>query len=172
MVLLVFVTNAGLCQHLVPDETHSRIDFYIRNLGFEVKGSLLGLKGSIKLDSTDITASTFLLTADASTIDTGISLRDQHLKKQEYLDTKKYPVLRFTSNSVMATPKPNEIEVKGLLTIKNTSKEILILVKMASSLHNVNFSGSFMINRRDYMVGGASFSLADEIKVCFHVSGK
>lgn len=165
-LLLIGVTT-GYSQQLRVDGDRSSIVFQIRNFGLDVRGTLSGAKGSIVLDSANIDLSSFKLSADASSINSGISLRDQHLQKRDYLDTRNYKTLDFISTSVRRTQLSEEIIVKGKLTIKNISKEIVVPVRVIVSQNAVDFIGSFTINRLDYMVGTSSFTLADQVKVEF-----
>lgn len=168
--LLLIAVNASYAQQLLVDEHHSSIIFQVQNFGVDVRGTLAGAKGTIVLDTADITLSSFRLSADATTIDSGISLRDQHLRKHEYLDAKTYGIIEFVSTSVAKTKLRDEIMVKGRLKIKNTSNEIVVPVRIARSNKGVDFAGSFTINRLDYMVGTHSITLADQVKIEFLIS--
>jgi polyisoprenoid-binding protein YceI len=49
----------------------------------------------------------------------------------------------------------------GVITIKNTSKEISFPFKQTSKDGGILFDGEFKLNRLDFGVGGKSFSMSD-----------
>jgi polyisoprenoid-binding protein YceI len=55
-------------------------------------------------------------------------------------------------------------EARGILTIKNKSKEIELPFTAEKNGNGWLFSGSFKMNRRDYDIGGAS-TISDEVTV-------
>ena len=119
-LLLSVVCYSGFTQ---SDKTKPVL-FKIRNFGVTVDGTFNGLKGEIKFDPQDIEQAYFNVTVDVNSIETGIELRDKHLKKEEYFDTKSYQVIRFISSKVSQGDKPNTWLVTGKLLVKNTEKEI------------------------------------------------
>lgn len=169
-LVVMLVTQMAFGQGLSVDEQHTSVKFQIKNFGLEVEGSLSNIRGSVVFDRNNLTASSFHLSADASTIDTGIALRNKHLQKPEYLDARNHPTLEFTSTGIVQTKNMDEVLVTGNMTIKNTTKQIQVLVKLIPSEKTVNFEGSFMINRLDYKVGSSSVTLSDEVVVSFRLA--
>jgi polyisoprenoid-binding protein YceI len=169
LILILLAAQAGNGQALDVDEKLSSVRFNIGNFGLDVEGSLGNLRGSVLYDRRNLASSSFRLSADANTIDTGIALRDKHLQKEEYLDAKKYTTLEFTSTSIVTTQTSDEILVSGTLTIKNTTKHIQVPVKVVPSDGRFDFSGTFTINRLEYLVGNSSISLADDVTVTFSI---
>ncbi|HEX5169348.1 MAG TPA: YceI family protein [Cyclobacteriaceae bacterium] len=151
---------------LVPSDADSHITFIIKNFGVTVDGSFSGLQGEIIFDPAIPGDSHFDITVDANTIDTGIGLRDNHLKKEEYLNVKQFPQIRFESKKVAPTAKLNTFVMTGNLSIKNISREISF--PFTYSIGGI-FNGEFQINRRDYDVGGNSISLSDYLTVHLNV---
>lgn len=164
VVALLLIAHAAYTQQLQVDDQQSSVTFRIRNFGLEVEGTLSKVSGTVVFDPSNIEASSFRLSADPATIDTGISLRDKHLQKNEYLDAGKYKTIDFVSTRVARMD--GNVVVTGNLTIKGTTKEILVPVNITPMME---FDGSFTINRLDYKVGSGSFSLADEITVVFSI---
>ena len=105
------------------------------------------------------------MTVNTATLDTGIGARDHHLHKSEYIAVADYPVIRFFSTKVVASGKANEAVITGKLTIKKVTKEISFPFLYTEDKGALHFKGEFKINRRDFGVGGGSFSMADELKV-------
>src|SRR6187402_2116190 len=99
-----------------PVDKRSSVLFTIKNFGFDVKGTFSGVQGAINFDAQNTAGSTMDVTIDAATVNTDNSLRDSHLKGQDYFDAKNYPAIHFVSSKI--TGKPNNYTVTGKLTIK------------------------------------------------------
>ena len=122
-IILSFVFLIARSQ-LVPTDNESRVHFVIKNFGIKTGGDLTGLKGTIKFDPNNPTASSFDVTVDASTIDTDNNTRDGHLKKEDYFDVNKFPVIKMVSTNILRTNKPGRYQFNGNLTIKSTTKSV------------------------------------------------
>lgn len=134
-----------------------------------VEGSISGFDGEIKFDPQNVATALFSVSVDARTVNTGNSLRDNHLKKEEYLDVKNYPRIKFVSKRVIKSDTPNTWIMTGEMTIKNVTKEISFPFSVSRNNERDNFKGEFRINRRDFGVGGKSFSMADELRVMLNI---
>jgi polyisoprenoid-binding protein YceI len=152
-----------------PVDTESKVSFAIKNFGSTVDGTFKGLKGTITFDAANLTTAQFDVNVNAATIDSGIGMRDNHLRKPDYFGVTDFPTIRFVSTKVEKSGKINEAIVTGKLTIKKTTKEITFPFRYSQSNDVLQFIGEFKINRRDFSVGGNSFSLADELIVFLDV---
>lgn len=161
--LIISVLAAG--QNYIPVDQGSKVKFVIRNFGINTSGIFEGLQGAIVFDPANLAVSAFDVSVDASTVDTDINARDNHLRKEEYLDATGYPRLHFKSTRISLTNKPEYLYMFGILTIKGVAKEVKFPFKAIPKDNGFLFEGEFEINRRDFGVGGHSFSLSDELKV-------
>lgn len=132
-------------------------------------GSVTGLSGDIRFDPRQLSSSKFDVTVEANSIETGIELRNKHLKEENYFDVKTYPQIKFTSTKI-ETGSENGFIITGKLTIKKTTQEIKFDFSASKQDIGYDFAGEFTLNRRDYHIGGSSFSMADELKVFLSVS--
>lgn len=170
---LPLLFSIGLtAQTLTPDDAGSTVKFTIKNFGLNVGGTLKGLKGKITFLPTNLPASTFAITLDAATINTGNGSRDGHLKKDDYFDVEKFPTLQFVSTSITAGDKSGSYNIAGLLTIKGKAKSISFPFTATPTAGGHQFTGSFSINRRDFKVGGNSLVLSDKLNVSLNVAAK
>src|SRR4030095_5629180 len=94
-VLLLLLSAFTLPQSLTPADSESSVKFRIKNFGFSVTGSFTGLHGNIDFDPNNLAACHFDVTIDAKTVNTGIDMRDNHLRKSEYFDVENYPQIKF-----------------------------------------------------------------------------
>jgi polyisoprenoid-binding protein YceI len=168
MVLFV----RGNAQKLQPIDEGSSVKFSIKNFGFSTGGNFKGLKGVIQFDATNLSSCSFAVTVDAGSVNTGNNTRDNHLRKEEYFDVAKYPVIDFTSVSVNKDAGSAAFILTGNLTIKGVTKKISFPFTAAPQNNGYLFSGSFTINRRDFGVGGNSMVLADNLQVQLNVFAK
>ena len=97
---------SGWSQNFQPTDEGSSVTFKIKNLGLSVEGSFTGLKGTIQFDPNDLQSSKFNVSIKAASINTGINLRDKHLKKEEYFNAANFSEIRFVSTRVEASSKP------------------------------------------------------------------
>jgi polyisoprenoid-binding protein YceI len=144
---------------LKPVDADDSVTFTIKNFGINTNGSFKGLKGSIQWDAANPSNSSFNVSVDANTINTGIDMRDNDLRKENYFNVEKYPTINFVSTAVSAT------DVTGNLTIKGITKQINIPYTVKPSGNGYLFEGKFSLNRRDFNVGGGSFTLSDHLEV-------
>ena len=169
VIVLLLLSTSLSAQSYVPDDGSSQIAFKIRNFGAPVTGKMKRLRGTIRFDVNRITDAHFDVTVDANTVDTGIGMRDNHLRKKDYFGVEEHPHIRFVSTKAILT-KAGEGLVTGILSIKNVSKEITIPFTYKVEKGLPQFKGEFQINRRNFGVGGKSISLSDDVKVILFVS--
>ena len=150
-----------------PVDEKSEVGFTIKNFGLNTSGTLKGIKGTVKFDASNLSASVFNVSVDVNTINTGIENRDNHLKKEEYFDVERYPAITFVSNGIK---KDNEgYSVTGNLTIKAVTKSISFPFKAESKDGGILLTGEFTINRKDFDVGGSSAVLGNSVNVSLKV---
>ncbi|MDO6431616.1 YceI family protein [Flavitalea sp. BT771] len=168
LIQLLAVVVVGQ-QYKATDEGSS-IKFRIKNFGIETGGSFTGLEGTISFDPKDLTRDSFDLSVDARSVNTDNNMRDNHLRKEDYLDVQNYPRIRFVSTKVTVDNNAH-FTVTGKLTIKNTTQEITIPFTATPKNEDYIFAGEFRINRKDFKVGGSS-TISNGLTVQFSVLAK
>jgi len=170
--LALFCVITSLGQNYTPTDAGSKVRFVIKNFGINTGGTFDGLAGSITFDPSNLGSASFNVSVDTKSVDTDMEARDNHLRKAEYFDVEKYPKISFRSTKVTTTNKEGFLYMFGVITIKNVSKEISFPFTQTSKDGGVLFEGEFKLNRRDFGVGGKSFSMSDELNVELSVFGK
>ena len=160
-LLLVFFAASAFAQQLKPVNDKSEIKFTIKNFGINTSGTFSGLSGNINFDPSHISSSSFNVSVDVNTINTGIDMRDNHLKKEDYSG------ISFTSSEIKAGDK--DFIITGQLTIKGISKNISFPFAAVKKDNGMLFTGSFSINRRDFDVGGGSAVLGNNVDISLNV---
>ncbi len=163
--LAIFGTVIALGQTYTPTDNGSKVRFVIKNFGINTGGTFDGLSGTITFDPATLATANFDVSVAAKTVDTDMEARDNHLRKAEYFDVEKYPRISFKSTKVTTTNKDGYLFMFGVITIKNVSKEISFPFTQKSKDGGILFEGEFNLNRRDFGVGGKSFSMADDLTV-------
>ena len=169
LTLLIILSASPFlsAQSFKPVNDGSEIQFTIKNFGLNVTGHFSGLSGTIQFDPSNPSASSFNVSVDAATVNTGVDMRDNHLKKDEYFNTSKYPTINFTSTNI--TGDTNGYTVSGHLTIKGTTKQISFPFTALRQGNGFVFSGNFSINRKDFDIGGGSAVMGSNVDVSLKV---
>lgn len=165
VVLLCGMASMALAQEFNLVENRSRVAFSIRNFGFTVDGSIGGLSGKVVFDPGRLERTVFTAMIEPSTINTGNTMRDGHLRKAEYFDVNQFPKIILRSSTIQAGSKEGNFIFAGLLSIKGVSKQIRFPFSARKQAGGWLFEGSFDLNRRDFGVGGKSLSMADKVTV-------
>ncbi len=174
LLLMLFgvLGNSTMNQQLSAVDQESEIKFRIKNLGIGVNGSFRGLEGKLEFDPQNLSSSSFVAGIDVNSVNTGIKMRDNHLRSSDYFDVTDFPKIKFVSTKVTASDKEGTYLVFGKLTIKNTTKDISFPFTTSSESNGIRFKGEIKLNRRDYGVGGYNISLSDKLTVFLSVFAK
>lgn len=122
-------------------------------------GKTAKVTGSIKFDPTARSGSGRLV-IDLASIDTGIPLRNEHMREPQWLDTAKYPTAVFETTQVRRLDG-DKYRVTGKMTFhgvtKNITTDVTAQYQPASqATRNAGFTGDVLRLR-----GGFNLKLAD-----------
>ncbi len=158
----------------VIDKAHSEINFVADARLLSAHGFFSKWDADIQLDAQNLEASTVSITIDASSIDTRVTMRDNHLKSPDFFDVAKYPTITFKSVSVKKIAE-NKLDITGDLTLHGVTKRIVVPASMVFYEKGAGrFRGSFSINRKEF---GVSFNppvnpIEDAVQVQWDMSIK
>lgn len=170
------------------DTAHTSVQFGVRHLGINtVRGSFTELKGTIDYNPAKPEETKISAEIDSSSLSTGNTKRDEHVKSKDFLDVSKFSKITFVSKSAKSTGK-NSLDVTGDLTILGHTKEVVLQVSELSGpglnpldkKNHVGASATTKITRQDFGVtwnGGGITGIAgetaigDEIKIQIEVDG-
>ena len=144
------------------DKAHSFIAFKVRHNGLiEVPGFFRDFTGAITYDAKDVSKSSVAFSAKATSIDTGVQGRDNHLRTADFFEVEKFPEITFKSTKV--EKKGNGWVVTGDFTMKGVTKSLSFPFNVTGFLPGGQRSGPRMgvtaatqINRRDFGVNWGS----------------
>lgn len=93
-------------------------------------------------------------TVEASSLDSGIGKRDNHLRSADFFAVNDFPTITFDSTAI--NPKNDGLIITGVLTMRGVSKEINLQAKLIfGKKNNFEILASGEINAKDFGVGTA-----------------
>ncbi len=157
----------------VPDKMHSGVDFSILHMSLaNVRGHFGNVGGSIVWNEADITKSTVNITIDVTTVDTGVTPRDNDLKSPNFFDVAQFPTATFVSTSVAKTG--SGLTVNGNLTLHGVTKPVVLNVEgptgpvpgMDKKSHS-GFSATTTISRTAFNIASKAPAamIGDDVKL-------
>lgn len=139
------------------DQAHSDITFKVRHLMIaHVKGSFKIFDASIYTSGKDFTTAQIDIWIDASSITTGDSKRDEHLKSADFFDVENHKQIAFTSGDFEKADAEGRQELWGELTMKGITKKIKLTVEFGGIIidpwgnEKAGFTLTGTINRNDW----------------------
>ncbi|MFF2650540.1 YceI family protein [Streptomyces sp. NPDC058045] len=107
------------------EPAHSSIAFTARHIGLaRIHGRFNTFAGAIRI-APEITRSAMHVVIDASSIDTNVTLRDDHLRSADFLDVERFPTLEFYSDRFV--PKGgNRWALTGALTLHGVTRTVTL----------------------------------------------
>jgi polyisoprenoid-binding protein YceI len=143
----------------------------------KVRGQMNIKEGWIEVDNDNLSTAKVDVVLDAATIDTGVEMRDNHLRSADgHFDVANYPTITFKSKRVEGQD-PSNFKVIGDLTIHGITKEVALNAsfngegKDPRGNRRVSFEAETKLNRKDYELTwnqgleAGGFILGDEVKL-------
>lgn len=135
------------------------------------------VEGTLTIDEVDPARSSVTALIDVTTIDTGIRLRDAHLRSSEFFDASRYPQMTFRSTFV-ENVSDSSWRVVGDLTVRDITKEVVLqTVYEGQTPHpdgsrRAAFSASTILSRRAYGLGrrGGGVIVSDRVDVSLQIT--
>lgn len=147
------------------DPMHSFVNFSIKHMGISfVDGSFKKFDGTITAAKPDLTDAKISFTVDVSSLTTGVDMRDNHLKTDEFFNATTYPTMKFESTSFkkvaikMKGQETNRYILSGKLTIRDVTKDVKFDVVYGGTAKDqqgntkAGFGATTTINRLDYNI--------------------
>ena len=153
------VAGRGNWHRYEIDPSTSTLTFAVSFLSlFTVEGSFSRLGGSIDLRNGTRQASV-IAGVPMATVDSGIGLRDRHLRSRDYLDVDRFPTAQFESSAVEW--QLEGFLVHGRLTVRDETRAIVVHMSYptpplpsAGTDAPLELEGHFSLNRRHFGVLG------------------
>ena len=136
------------------DKVHSSIEFKIRHLVSNMKGSFNDFNAKIEFDENDKNVSSVVASVQTASIDTNNDKRDNHLKGEDFFDVEKHPEMTFQSKKV-EFHSDSQASITGDFTLLGVTKEVVFETEYLGSAKafgttKIGFTATTAINRKDF----------------------
>nr|WP_121270012.1 YceI family protein [Pedobacter schmidteae] len=159
------------------DPMHSFVNFSVKHMGISfVDGSFKKFDGSVDAAKADLTDAKIDFTVDVNSITTGVEMRDNHLKTDDFFNAEKYPKMTFESTAFKKI-KGNVYALSGKLTIRDVTKNVVFSVIYGGTAKDqqgntkAGFTATTNLNRLDYNIvyDPTGAGVAKDIKVTLNL---
>src|ERR1700728_514146 len=143
------------------DKAHTVVGFVARHLvGTKVRGQFSEFDGTFTV-ADPIENSTLHAEAQAASINTGVGMRDDHLRTNDFLDAPNFPTVTVSSTGLTKV-SDGEWKLATDLTLRGVTKPVVFDLEylgtgpsMQEGKEDIAFSAAAEIDRRDF---GVSFN--------------
>jgi polyisoprenoid-binding protein YceI len=157
------------------DPAHTYPNFEINHLGFStMRGRFGATNGRIVLDA-PANSGSIDITIDATSIDTGHTRRDTHLRSAEFFNVAKFPTLTYKATR-LKFDGDKLIGAEGELTMLGVTKPVsLAVTAFICGLNPINkklmcgANASASIKRSDFGLSAYVPAISDEVKIIIGV---
>jgi polyisoprenoid-binding protein YceI len=164
------------------DQAHCEIGFKIRHLMIaNVKGTFKTFDASIYTTLKNFRTAEIDLWIDPSSIDTGDTKRDEHLKSADFFDVTKHKQITFTSSTIGKPDARGYQELWGELTMVGITKNVKLdvqfggIIKDPQGNEKAGFTVSGKIKRSDWgliwnaTIEAGGMMVSDEVTISCEV---
>lgn len=153
------------------NKDHSEILFQVPYLSVsELTGRFTDYSGTIELDEKNHKMKSLEIIISTASINTGHKMRDNHLQASDFLESREYPDMKFTSHEILKK-NATEFIAKGLLKIKKTTRPFSINFTVTDSVKDTwGYENKFVkyrasLNRKDFDINWNKTLDADKFLV-------
>jgi polyisoprenoid-binding protein YceI len=142
----------------VIDKAHTEVGFVARHLiGTKVRGRFTDFEGTVTV-ADPVEGSTVEASVVTASISTGVDMRDDHLRTNDFLDAPNHPTLTLRSTGLKMLTD-TEWELTADLTVRGVTKSVVFAVEyhgagpgLQPGSEVLGLSASTEVDRRDFGV--------------------
>lgn len=170
LVLLLGARGGAEPRLYVVDPERSQIRFHAVSRLMDADGAFGRFSGEVRLDAGRPETAAGRLTIEVASIDTGIRVRDSHLRSDDFFDVERYPRATFVIAAVRR--EGERWVVGGQLTIHGVTRTVAVPVTVTASERSIRVAGELTLNRREFGINYSSRlnPIRDEVRVWFDLS--
>lgn len=166
-ILFTGTTTVVHAQNWVILPKSNSVRYQVRNLGIQTSGTFSGLKGEIQGRFTEPATLTMDVQVDAASVNSGIDLRDDHLRGKDYFNVQQYPTIRIRSTQIVA--KDGGYEFIGKIQMKGREQGVRFPFTAKPIDKGFQLNGKFTLKRKSFDIGGTS-TVGDEVTILLDVT--
>ena len=175
-IVVLATATVTTAQQYVFDTSHTAIVFQIDHLGMShTYGRFNEITGEFTVDSQNAAGSSFSLTIQTNSVDTGFEKRDDHLRGPDFFNAKQFPVISFKSTKVEVDT--HGYRLTGDLSLHGVTKSITFnLRKMGEGIdpwgnYRMGFSTELNIKRSDFGMDHMLEAVGDDVRLMISFEG-
>jgi polyisoprenoid-binding protein YceI len=139
----------------VIDPAHTNVGFIAKHLMVaKVRGGFKQFSGTVSFAQVP-EQSWVDMTVDAASIDTGLPVRDDHLRSPDFLDVRNHPYIRFRSTKLEQDPQ-GSFKMTGDLTLRGVTRPVTMNLDYLGSAQDLSgnlrmaFEAKALIDREEF----------------------
>lgn len=165
------------------DPAHSTVGFKVKHLMVStVRGRFNDFEGQFSVDDDQFTNPKVTFKAKATSIDTGVEMRDNHLRSADFFEVEKYPEITFVSTG--GERKGDAYELVGDFTLHGVTKPVTLTVTTEGIGKGMNgetvagFDLTGSINRSEFgltwnaALEAGGVTVSDKVVFDIHIEAK
>ncbi|MBN1479062.1 YceI family protein [candidate division KSB1 bacterium] len=160
--VLLFVAIGTSAEFHVDKDQDNRVQFFSDAPVEKIVGTTSEIDGYVVWEGDDYTAnSEFYFEVDLTSIDTGIGLRNRHMR-DNYLETDKYPFASYKGKIVKATDNRDDtftFTALGTFVLHGVERKVEIDGKISKTENGYKAESQFEIKLEDYNIERPQFML-------------
>lgn len=169
----------GSAAHAVEYRTvlpkQSTLEFEFRQMGVPVKGGFTRFATELRFDPARPEAARARIEIDLGSIDAGSPEADEEAAGKLWFNRGVFPKASFVSSDVRALGG-NRYALRGTLTLKGRSRELIVPVTYTPGKDAATFDGAFVLRRLDFGIGEGMWAdvsaVANEVQVKFRIAAR
>lgn len=166
LLTAAWLAAAPLAQAQTVQPQGSEIVFVTRQMGVPVEGRFTQWQAELQFDPKAPAAGKVAFSIDTGSARFGAAETEAEVRKPAWFHVAQFPQASFRSVAIRATG-PDRYEVRGRLTIKGRSQDIVVPV----ALDGATATGGFTIRRLAFRIGDGEWAdtsmVADDVQVRF-----
>ncbi len=150
----------------------SALTFHATSRLMNADGKFSRFAGDVTVDPADLTTARVTVSGEATTLDTGITMRDRHLRSEDFFPVEKFPAITFESLRVEGAAR--RLLVVGRLTLRGVTREVRVPVDVNVTGKRLEARGQFDVKRIDHgmIYDSAVNPIGEQVRIAFAFRGQ
>lgn len=171
--VLLSDSSAFAAPYVLDAKAKNRVEFHSKATLESFSGKAKSITAEFDVDPTKLSAAKGKVTVDLRTLDTGIDLRNKHMR-ENHLHTDSFPSAVFSLDSIsgagaLSHEASTSLAVHGQMTIHGVTKSVTSPATLsAAGAHGMRIQAEFPLKITEYGIPRPEFlflKLAEEVRI-------
>ena len=170
---LALATAPAFAATYTLDPGHTQVVFSWNHFGYSNPTAQFGkVEGTLEFDQANPTKDSVNVTIALASVNTNVPKLDEHLQKEDFFDSAKFPNATFKSTKVEKGASKDHLKVTGELTLHGVTKPVVLDVTVNKVGEHpmrkaaaAGFDASTTIKRSDFGINKYVPMVSDDIKI-------